>query len=294
MNPYHPFRSQAARDEYLAFYDRRAERWPIPSTCLTLKTSYGATFVRVSGPEGAPPLVLLPGMSSSGLMWETLIEPLSRRHRTYAVDNVNDVGRSVGTRPMRRARDFTDWLDELLTELALGDGADLMGMSYGAWITAHMALRHPERVRKTVWLAPAGVVQRVSWWWIVRALLAGLHRSLHRNFTDWMFADAVKTAAGRRIADELVEDTQMMMRCYERRPTAMPAAMSDDELRSIRAPSLYLVGENETVCSARKALRRLRAVAPQIRAEIVPGAGHDLPIVQAERVTETVLAFLAA
>jgi pimeloyl-ACP methyl ester carboxylesterase len=286
-----PFRSAAAREEYLAFYDRRAERWPVPSVTRTVPTSFGGTFVRVSGPEGAPPLVLLPGMSSNGLMWETLIEPFARRYRTYAVDSVSDVGRSVPTRDLRSAADYAQWLDELFEALDLRD-VNLMGMSYGAWITAHMALLRPERLRRTVWLAPAGVVARLSIRWVVLALLTAVSRWIHRRFTWWMFADAVKTPEGRRVAEELIADTQVMIRCYAPRPIVTPTRMSDAELKAIRVPSLLLIGEHETVGSASRAMRRVRAVAPQINAELVPGAGHDLPIAQRALVTRRVLEFL--
>ncbi|MBL8680202.1 MAG: alpha/beta fold hydrolase [Myxococcales bacterium] len=134
-----PFRSEAAREEYLAFYDHRAERWPVPSETRLVATSFGQTFVRASGPTNAPALVLLPGMSSSGLMWESLIEPLSRDFRAYAIESVSDVGRSVATRDVRSAEDYTQWLDEVFAALDLRE-VNLVGMSYGAWITANMAL----------------------------------------------------------------------------------------------------------------------------------------------------------
>jgi len=47
-----------------------------------------------------------------------------------------------------------------------------------------------------------------------------------------------------------------------------------------------------TAYSAEKAVRRLNTVAPQITTEIIPGAGHDLTLVQAEVVNRTVLEFL--
>jgi pimeloyl-ACP methyl ester carboxylesterase len=290
-SPHYPFRSAEAREEYLAFYDRRAERWPVPSQTRLVPTSFGQTFVRISGPEGAAPLVFLPGMSSSGLMWETIVEPFARRYRTIVVDSVADVGRSVPSRDLRSAADYAQWLDELLAALELRD-VSVIGMSYGAWIAAHLALLRPERLRSTVWLAPAAVVGRLSVLWVVLALLSGLSRWIHRKFTYWMFADAVKTPEGRRIAEELIEDTQRMTRCYAPRPIVPPTRMSDAELRRIRVPSLLLVGANETVLSASRAMRRVHAVAPQIRAEIVPGAGHDLPLAQRELMTQKVLEFL--
>jgi pimeloyl-ACP methyl ester carboxylesterase len=56
---------------------------------------------------------------------------------------------------------------------------------------------------------------------------------------------------------------------------------------------LFLAGENEVIYSAKKAVRRLMRVAPQVTAEIIPGAGHDFTIVQAEMVNRKVLDFLA-
>jgi pimeloyl-ACP methyl ester carboxylesterase len=53
-----------------------------------------------------------------------------------------------------------------------------------------------------------------------------------------------------------------------------------------------LVGEHETVCVARDAVERVREVAPSVRAELVSGAGHDLPIAKREEVLQRVLAFL--
>lgn len=290
-SPHYPFRSAEARDDYLAFYDRRAARWPVPSETRMVPTSFGGTFVRISGPDGGAPLVLLPGMSSSGLMWETLVEPFARRYRTYAVDSVADVGRSVPTREPGSAADYAAWLDELFAALGLRD-VNVIGMSYGAWMAAQLSLLRPERLRRVVWLAPAAVVGRLSIVWVVLALLSGLSPWIHRRFTDWMFADAVKTPEGRRIVEELIEDTQRMIRCFVRRPIVTPSRLPDADLGAIRVPTLLLVGAHETVLSARRAVERVRSVAPGIQAELVPDAGHDLPIAQRALVTQKVLAFL--
>ena len=73
----------------------------------------------------------------------------------------------------------------------------------------------------------------------------------------------------------------------------MPATvLSDQALRDLKVPSLYLVGENEKVYPARKALERLNRVAPQIKTGLIPQTGHDLWIVQAELVTNKLLGFL--
>ncbi|MBL8680201.1 MAG: hypothetical protein JNK05_13585 [Myxococcales bacterium] len=144
-----------------------------------------------------------------------------------------------------------------------------------------------------MWLAPAAVVARLSIRWVVLALLTAFSKRIHRWFTYWMFADAVKTVEGRRVADELIADTQVMMRCYAARPIVAPTVFSDAELARIRVPTLLLIGENETVGSAAKAMKRVRDVAPCVRAELVSNAGHDLPIAQRAIVIERVIGFLS-
>jgi len=53
MKAYHPFRSVAAKEQYLEIYEKRAKTWPVDSQTRLVDTSYGQTFVRVSGPVGA-------------------------------------------------------------------------------------------------------------------------------------------------------------------------------------------------------------------------------------------------
>lgn len=69
--------------------------------------------------------------------------------------------------------------------------------------------------------------------------------------------------------------------------------LTDQELESVSPPTLFLVGVNEKIYDPVKAVQRLNAVAPQIQTAIIPGAGHDLTIVQAEVVNAKILEFLS-
>src|SRR5262245_63781195 len=113
------FQSAQAKVRYLAFYDERAKQWPVPSENRVLKTSYGQTFVRVSGPSDGEPLMLLPGLSATSLMWIPYIASWSRIYRTYALDIVGDAGRSSLVRRMPHVEDYLRWLDEVIDTLEL-------------------------------------------------------------------------------------------------------------------------------------------------------------------------------
>jgi pimeloyl-ACP methyl ester carboxylesterase len=292
---FHPFRSQRTKDRYLKRYDLRAQAWPVASETRTIDTFYGQTFVRISGPPAAQPLVLLPSAAASSLIWMPNVEALSAHYRVYAVDNIYDFGRSVNSREIKTSDDLTNWLDGLFDALQLGNKINLMGLSFGAWITGQYALRHSSRLGKAVMCAPPATVFPFPASWALRGLLALIpHRYFLRNMTSWMFKDLTqkKDEVSIKLVEDLVEDAFIGLRCFKFRMPVAPTVMSDEELQSIKVPTLFLVGENEVLYPAQKAIQRLKNVAPSIRAEIIPNAGHDLTIVQAKMVNERVLEFL--
>jgi pimeloyl-ACP methyl ester carboxylesterase len=292
--PYHPFRSAKAKEQYLQLYDMREKKWPVLSEVRMVDTSYGQTFVRISGPSGAQPLVLLHGSSGNSLQWIPNIEALSGIFKTYAVDNIYDYGRSVYTRPIKSPDDFTNWIDKLFNALDLGNAINIMGLSYGGWLTCLYALRFPTQLNKIILLAPACTVLPLRLTWLLRAVLGFLpHRTFARSLMYWLAQDLVRNnEAGRIMADEMADEAFLAMRCFKPKRMVYPTVLNDKELKSITMPTLYLVGENEKLYSAWKAIGRLNRVAPQIKTEIIPNAGHDLTMVQADMVNRKVIEFL--
>ncbi len=291
---YHPFRSAEAKEEYLQLYDDRAKSWPVPSETKMVETSYGQTFVRISGPVNALPLVLLPGGSATSLMWIPNVEALSGHYRTYAVDNIYDVGRSVYTRTMQSSNDLVAWLDELFSALALGDNINLVGLSYGGWLTSQYALHFPNRLNKIVLLAPAATILPFSPEFLKRAmLLMTPSRESYMNVFTWLMENAVKNDEVKQgLVERAVDDILVALKCFKFKMLVPPTVLKDKELESIKVPTLFLVGENEKIYSAQQAVQRLNEVAPQIETETLPNCGHDLTIVQTEMVDKRILEFL--
>jgi pimeloyl-ACP methyl ester carboxylesterase len=293
VTAFYPYRSAVAKETYRSFYDSRsAKEWPIHSENRMVATSFGQTFVRISGPDGAPPLVLLPGMTATSLLWTPNIRAFSETYRTFAIDPIGDVGRSECSRPLRCLSDHIVWLDELFNELGLGDAVNMVGLSHGGWLTCQFALSFPKRVHKMVLLAPAATVQPFSLEFLIRGTLGATRRRYFvRAVVHWLFADLVLQDPIR--AEAAVDGMLTTFQCMQLRRVITPTVLKDHELRSLRIPTLFIVGENEKIYAARKAVLRLQKVAPQIMAEIIPGAGHDFNLVQANMVNRKVLDFLA-
>jgi pimeloyl-ACP methyl ester carboxylesterase len=80
--------------------------------------------------------------------------------------------------------------------------------------------------------------------------------------------------------------------CFKRRWFVPLSVLSQKDWNRLTMPILFIVGENEKLYPADKALTHLESVAPQVKSVLIPEAGHDLTVVQADKVNEVVLKFL--
>jgi pimeloyl-ACP methyl ester carboxylesterase len=170
-----------------------------------------------------------------------------------------------------------------------------MGLSYGGWITSQYALHHPNRLEKVVLLAPAATVLPFQPEFLTRGILCLLpHRYFVRSMMSWMLEDAAKKDDDVRLfVEEAAENMFVGLRSFKPIRLVNPTVLTEEQWQSIQVvPTLFLVGENEKLYSAHDAVMRLETVAPKINVELIPNAGHDLTLVQAELVNSKIVEFL--
>jgi pimeloyl-ACP methyl ester carboxylesterase len=278
------FTSERARAKFLAAYEQALDRrWP-ERTALDVPTTFGNTRLHVGGPGDGVPVLLLPGAGGNSLMWHRYVAELGRHRRVIAVDPVGDPGASTQDRPIEGAEDVTRWLDEVVTGLDV-ERVHLIGCSYGGWTAMQYAIRNPATVASLTLLDPAGF-GRVSGRfvaWVVLGGLAGLTpRPLRHRAAGWLHNATLRD-------DDLMGLAAAMMGFRRRLP--VPPPLTDEELQKIAAPMLVLLGERSQLYDASLVARRLRALS-QAEVELVPDAGHDLPMCCPERILDRAGAFM--
>ncbi|MFI5530201.1 alpha/beta fold hydrolase [Kitasatospora sp. NPDC051853] len=277
------FRNDRARTRFLTAYEQTlAELWPGPRTALDLPTTFGTTRVYRTGPQGGEPIVLLPGSGGNALMWHRYIDTLARHRPVIAVDTVGEPGASVQTGPIRDGQDGATWLDEVLAALEVTD-AQLVGCSYGGWLAVNHQIHRPGRAASLVLVDPAGFADfgpRFYAWLIAGGLAAAAPRPLRPRLARLVGNSAI-----------LEHELMGLMRASMgfRRALPVPPVLSDEELRRLRVPSLFLLGARSAMHDSRKVADRLGRLVPSARVEIVPGAGHALPTDKPELVAERIL-----
>jgi len=280
------FNTPENRAKYLAAYEAMFSLWQVPHDAIDVKTSYGSTHINASGPEDGYPLVLLHGAGLSSTVWFANIAALSAHHRVYAVDVIGDAGKSVAERLLDRRTDYAKWLNEVFDGLNIERG-DLLGHSYGGWLTLNMALAYPQRLRKIVLLAPAASYRPLG---LITKLLFFLGEfRIHPPARSILKVSAAKQTVLEEAFVHLMEEVTR----YCRSAIMYPTVFTDAELKQIDLPALLLIGAGEKIYNPRKVIARAQRLLPDLTAEIIPDAGHLLIMDQPEIINARILKFLS-
>jgi pimeloyl-ACP methyl ester carboxylesterase len=279
------FKSAEAEARMLAVYDQALRLWPIPFEQRDIPTEYGSTHVIISGPQDAPPLILLHCALMTSAIWSPIIGDLSRDHRTYAVDVIGDVGRTVPSNPPSTERDFANWLVEVYQGLGI-ERASMLAWSFGGFVGTNFAIHHPERVLKLGLLAPFATFVR-----------AGL------GFFAGFIPFLIPTRATSRFFEGrlchrsdfgIKEHSEIL---YERFRSAKvvfkvrPRVFTDEELQRLRMPTLVLIGKQESLYDSKAAIERAGRVLPRGRAELIPDCNHAIVSDQTAVVSSRLMEF---
>jgi len=288
------YKTPEGEAEIRALYDEALAGLGPGWESLTVRTRLGDTHVIALGPEGAPPVVCLPGgnaLNPISLKW---FLPLAERHRIYAPDIVGQPGRSAQERPSPKGDGHAFWVEDVLDGLGL-ERVPLVGISYGAAIAIRTMGVAPERVCRAALVSPAGIASgpflrilveigapmllyrlRPTQERLLRAV-----RPLYTEPEDPAFSPAVRQlgAALRHL----------------RLDADLPRMATEEELAGFGGPVAVFAAEEDALFPARAVLPRAKEIFPNLAlAESLRGCRHVPSKAVLGRVNERVLAFLAS
>jgi len=281
------YKSPAARNELLGYYDRILDKWPVPYEERLVETRSGITHLLLCGKESGKPLLLFHGTGNNSLMWRYNVSQLGEHFRLHLVDTINDPGKSQAAADFTPDRGYTQWTEEILDALSI-QKALLVGHSKGGWIALNAAINLTARVDRVVLLAPAvGINSDLSATFMLKSLLVGLFPN-RRTVTSYMrYVSGPDAPVSTDYIDymaRLLSGTRLKLIKHRR--------FADEELANIAAPVLLLFGDHEVCVNYRTVVARAQALVPDLQVQIVAGAGHALQGEKPEIVNPMLTRFL--
>lgn len=254
------FKSDSIRDNFRACYHKVLIQFPFEQ--LYVDTSVGKTFMLTTGDASNPPVILLHGSCSNSAFWFPEIMALSQEFKIYAVDIIGEAGNSCDVRPDLESDAFAVWLSEVLDALNL-EKATLIGNSLGGWMALKFASTCPDRVDRLILIASGGLAE-VRPQFIDKADQA-------RNQEDTLSVDP--TILGQQeIPQEVIDFMNLIIASYN--PIQTLPVFTDEHLRQLSMPVLFIAGEEDQIIDADLSAQRLSNAAPAAEIRLLKGCGH--------------------
>ena len=265
----------------------------------------------LTGPEGAPAVCLLDGISCEGYAWRYLKPMLSSRlrviHVQYRGHGLSGIprDRSAVTLPFL-ARDMVEVFDHCDIPSAI-----CIGHSMGVQVALEMAFRTPDRVQAMILIcgAPGRALDTFQNSDTGKRLLPHIKALTERHRdtvakalrlvmpTDLAYFVAQNTELNKDLVRK--EDFMPYLEHFASMPPKLFVNMLEDaaERRSsayhhaLSAPTLVIAGERDGFTPARVS-RGMASALPNARYELLPNGSHTAPIEVPERIEQLIVRFL--
>ena len=258
--------SDAARERFMAAYERVFALWPQPCEEFGVETATATTRVHAYRPHpGGDPVVLLTGAGGNAAHWYPHVAALAEASPVYGIDMPGDANPSVPRAMMTPPASCAAWLEELLAQLS-DRPAHLVGFSYGGWVAMNQAIRAPGRVASVTLLDPAGLTRpdaRFYRWLTITGLATLTPMPLRRRLARWLDTPGMAD-------QELMTLMWAGIRGYRAEPKK-PGILTDDELRAITVPVLLVTGARSALLTPAQARARGNLM-PHAEVAVVPGS----------------------
>lgn len=268
----------------------------------------GGVRTRIIEDGSGEPILLIHGVGAWAENWLPVLRPLVEAgYRVIACD-LPGHGQSARARRVRYldpeepyyVRFMLDVLDACDVEQV-----NLFGHSLGGGIAGVTALAAPDRVRRLVLASSGGLGRDLALTLRVSALpfahllarfvsdegIRAVVRSCFydtRRIPEWVYADAVRyTRAG--AGAEFCRVMNQVATIFGLRASLQRAWL--EKLDRLRCPTLVVWGREDAVLPVAHA-EAARGLIPNVRVEIIPGAGHLLMVECPGEFLRAVLAFL--
>lgn len=227
-------------------------------------------------------------MDATSTMWFPNIKALSKNHRVYAIDFLNEVGKSKSVEKSLSKEEIVKWYNEIFHHYKLKK-FDLIGASKGGWMATLLATQDKNKIDKLVLLSPAQTFRGIDKAGKASSALFlkifPTRKKLNKTLDAFSFYPHNINPIYKNQLYLANKHAKTNSRFLQLQP------FSNDDLKKIKIPVLVLIGDHDIINSG-ESLIDAKKNLPNCKTEVIKNAGHFLSIDQSQAVNKEVLDFL--
>jgi pimeloyl-ACP methyl ester carboxylesterase len=240
---------------------------------VSLTTGVRLRYAYKGDPSGTP-VILLHGYTDSWFSYSSVLPLLDNKYRLYIPDQR---GHGESDHPARGyamrefAADVVAFMDALNVRQAT-----IVGHSMGSFVAQHVAVQAPERVNRLVLVGSATSIRNNVVLELQREI-NGLSDSVPEKFVRDFQVSTIFHPLPQHFLDGVVKESlKSPARVWREVMAEMLSPAANAELKKIKAPTLILWGDKETIFP-RSEQDLLAAALPNSVLKVYEDTGHALP-----------------
>ncbi|GAE09016.1 alpha/beta fold hydrolase [Paenibacillus sp. JCM 10914] len=287
------FVTDDGQTEYTNSYHEAMSHLPEPVESTRIRTDFGEVqlykFQEAHTPDKTP-LLLLPGKGSATPMWEANLSDFLEHRPVYTLDLIGEPGLSIETRRIETAADQAVWLGQVLDQLPESK-INLLGLSFGGWSAANVALHDPEPIHSLILVDPVYVFGPIP----LKMILASIPASVPivpKPIREKMLS-YISGGAEIDDSDPTARLIETGMRTFKSK-LPMPEAINPEQLAELTLPVLGILAGESTMHHSHKSYQTGVDSLKHPSSEMVvfEDASHAINGEYPEELSETIEAFL--
>ncbi|RLD27614.1 MAG: hypothetical protein DRI54_00775 [Bacteroidetes bacterium] len=156
------YKNRKAKQDLMNLYNEKLLSLNIDYTEIDVETQFGKTRIIRTGKPGGKQIVLFHGINAGAPLTLEAVKELGDTYTLFAIDTIGQATKSSETALNIKGNSYAIWADEVLTKLNI-QKANIIGVSYGAYILQKLISYYPQRVEKCIFIVPSGIVNGKLW-----------------------------------------------------------------------------------------------------------------------------------
>jgi non-heme chloroperoxidase len=263
------------------------ETWSGNKKTVDLPTGVTIKYIE-EGPQNAPPLILLHGLTDSSRSWSMSVPHLAESYHVLVLDQRGH-GDSESPQCCYAIPDFAGDVAAFMDTLMIPK-ATLAGHSMGSFIAQYLAVDSPERVDKLILVgAAASGVGNATLDWVLESVEQFTDPIDPKFIVEWT---SNPNPVDQEFLKYVMPETAKVPPHVWRGATL--GLMVEDHthlLARIKAPVLIIWGDQDSIFTS-KDEETLRKGLPSAEFRLYKGIGHNVQWEQPERVAKDIAEFM--
>jgi pimeloyl-ACP methyl ester carboxylesterase len=223
-------------------------------------------------------------------MWEANLNDFLKHRPVYTIDLIGEPGLSIEIKRIKTNMDQAIWLKQVLEQLP-EEVINLLGLSFGGWSAANLAIKHPEKIQTLILVEPVYVFGPIPLKMIlvsIPASVPAVPKSIRERMLSYISGGAKIDES--EPAAKLIETG---MRTFKSK-LPMPEKVKTEHLKKLKMPVLGILADQSTMHHSEKSyqigLEHLRN--PYSNMVLFEDASHAFNGKYPEKLLQTIEDFL--